>query len=646
MKKFCCFVFMMIISSLSLTNAQNNLPYDASSLFSGSGNCQTCHEAPSEGTVLRWNDTDVSPVTLWRSTMMGNSSKDPYWRAQVANEVHFLPSLKDSIESTCTKCHAPMGFTQAIYDGEGRYLIDSLRTDRLANDGVSCTACHQIKPDNFGSQQSYTGGYLITNERNIYGPYEDPDTYYMWGFVDYGVGYGPHLNQAELCATCHTLFTPIADNEGNVSGTFPEQTTYLEWKNSSYPNQDIKCQDCHMPKIYDPMIITTIPPGYSVERTPFWLHSFVGGNSYMLKMLKDNIDTLGLTAEPEHFDSTLARVEYLLNEKAVGLSTQSWIENDSVVIKVKIENKTGHKLPTGIPFRRMWVHLKAEDNTSNTIFESGEWNNEGYIINYDPVYEPHYQTITSGSQVQVYESVFADVDGNMTFKLLRASEFLKDNRIPPKGFTSTHISYDSTQVYGNAQNDPDFNKDGSTEGTGSDIITYKFPKPANGNLSATVELCYQSAKPRSIDSLRTVNEPDINHFVEMYDALPNIPFIMKSETVNIVTDVADEKNNQPGQFILYQNYPNPFNPTTKIKYTIAPPNLPKGEASVGTSFMKFVKLNVYDILGKEVATLVNEEKPAGNYEIEFNGKNLPSGVYYYQLKVGDFQKTKKMVLLR
>ena len=644
MKKFCCFVFLMMVGSISLTNAQYNLPYDTSPLFSGSGNCQTCHEAMTDSSILRWNGVDVSPITLWRSTMMGNSSKDPYWRAQVSNEVHFLPSLKDTIESTCTKCHAPMGFTQAIYDGEGKYLMDSLRTDRLANDGISCTICHQIKPDNFGSPQSYTGGYLITNERNIYGPYEDPDTRYMWSFVDYGVGYGPHLDQSELCATCHTLFTPTEDNKGNVSGNFPEQTTYLEWKNSTYPTEGIKCQDCHMAKIYDPVIITTFPPGYSVERTPFWLHSFVGGNTFMLRMLKDNMDTLGLTAEPHHFDSSIARVEYQLTEKAVDLSTQSWVENDSVVIKVKIENKTGHKLPTGIPFRRIWVHLKAEDNTGATIFESGKWNDKGYIINYEPIYEPHYQTITSQNQVQVYESVFADVDGNMTFRLLRAAEFLKDNRIPPKGFTSTHISYDTTQVYGNALDDPDFNKDGSAEGTGSDYITYKFPKPT-GNLTATVELCFQTAKPRSIDSLRTVNEPDINHFVEMYDALPNIPFIMKSKTVNIVTDVSDDRNNQPDQHILYQNYPNPFNPSTKIKYSIK--ILPKSSLLIkGRLKEGFITIKVYDILGKEVATLVDEYKPAGNYEVEFNGENLPSGVYYYQLKDGDFKETKKMLLLK
>ena len=117
----------------------------------------------------------------------------------------------------------------------------------------------------------------------------------------------------------------------------------------------------------------------------------------------------------------------------------------------------------------------------------------------------------------------------------------------------------------------------------------------------------------------------------------------------VVTDVEDEKisiANQPTEFILEQNYPNPFNPVTKIKYTIStsPQSPPSqgGEAKQGW----FVTLKVYDVLGKEVATLVNEEKPAGSYELDFDGSNLSSGVYFYQLRSGDFVQTNKMVLLR
>ena len=88
----------------------------------------------------------------------------------------------------------------------------------------------------------------------------------------------------------------------------------------------------------------------------------------------------------------------------------------------------------------------------------------------------------------------------------------------------------------------------------------------------------------------------------------------------------------PLTFNLYQNYPNPFNPSTTIKYTI--PELSK------------VKLTLFNLLGEEMKTLINEEKNAGNYSVEFNATNLPSGVYFYQLKAGDYIDTKKMILLR
>jgi hypothetical protein len=95
----------------------------------------------------------------------------------------------------------------------------------------------------------------------------------------------------------------------------------------------------------------------------------------------------------------------------------------------------------------------------------------------------------------------------------------------------------------------------------------------------------------------------------------------------------------PKEFKLEQNFPNPFNPTTRIQYQIsASPNPSKGGA--------LVILRVYDILGSEVATLVNEEQQPGYYEVQFNGINLASGMYVYRLTAGDFVSTKKMMLLK
>jgi Secretion system C-terminal sorting domain len=102
--------------------------------------------------------------------------------------------------------------------------------------------------------------------------------------------------------------------------------------------------------------------------------------------------------------------------------------------------------------------------------------------------------------------------------------------------------------------------------------------------------------------------------------------------------------NTPSNFSLYQNYPNPFNPSTKIRFSIP--------ASISTSADNLVTLKVYDMLGNEVATLVNGEKPAGTYEVEFSAKSipgagsLPSGIYFYRLTAGSFSQTQKMILLK
>ena len=98
------------------------------------------------------------------------------------------------------------------------------------------------------------------------------------------------------------------------------------------------------------------------------------------------------------------------------------------------------------------------------------------------------------------------------------------------------------------------------------------------------------------------------------------------------TSIHENYKSNPNGFTFFQNYPNPFNPSTTIEFT-----LPKSE---------FVELKVFNILGKEVATLVSNKLNQGNHTYTFDGKNLASGIYYYQLVAGDFREVKKMILLR
>ena len=103
------------------------------------------------------------------------------------------------------------------------------------------------------------------------------------------------------------------------------------------------------------------------------------------------------------------------------------------------------------------------------------------------------------------------------------------------------------------------------------------------------------------------------------------------ENLSIV-NIVENSNEFPTEFRLSQNYPNPFNPLTAIKYQIPE--------------ISFVTIKVYDVLGNEIANLVNEEKPIGSYTVEFDAKNLPSSIYFYRLQAGSFVETKKMVLMK
>ncbi|KUG25452.1 hypothetical protein ASZ90_004728 [hydrocarbon metagenome] len=98
---------------------------------------------------------------------------------------------------------------------------------------------------------------------------------------------------------------------------------------------------------------------------------------------------------------------------------------------------------------------------------------------------------------------------------------------------------------------------------------------------------------------------------------------------NLITSV-EQIDNIPVDFSLKQNYPNPFNPSTTIEYSIPSRN--------------HVTLKVYDVLGKEVTTLVSDTKPSGNYQVSFDANNLSSGVYFYRIIAGNFQEVRKMIL--
>ncbi len=144
--------------------------------------------------------------------------------------------------------------------------------------------------------------------------------------------------------------------------------------------------------------------------------------------------------------------------------------------------------------------------------------------------------------------------------------------------------------------------------------------------------------------LTQFNNTDVNGnwILRVFDRASGNTGTLRAWSLNFVvsatsTDVRTSSNAIPSDFALQQNYPNPFNPSTKIQFSIP---------SVGAEHVQPVQLKVYDVLGREVATLVNENLNAGSYEATFDAKGLSSGTYFYRLQSGEFVQTKKLLLLR
>jgi len=165
------------------------------------------------------------------------------------------------------------------------------------------------------------------------------------------------------------------------------------------------------------------------------------------------------------------------------------------------------------------------------------------------------------------------------------------------------------------------------------IYSYKNVAPSNGY--AGVKFREAINKPGGIVYLAFPIE-------SVYNDLERTQLLQEIINTLIVIPSVNISNNFPDKYVLEQNYPNPFNPSTTIKYSIPTHKTPLLRVVGGV----FVSVKIYDFLGREVATLVNQEQNPGNYEIKFDPKGLSSGTYFYRITTENFSESKKMILLR
>ncbi|MDQ6678725.1 MAG: hypothetical protein M3Z09_15695 [Acidobacteriota bacterium] len=491
--------------------------------FQTSDRCIACHVG-----LITPSGQDVSIGTDWRSSIMANSSRDPYWQASVRRESLDHPESRRAIEDECSVCHMPITRYESKERGRQGQVFSHLPldsdSDKQAADGVSCSVCHQIGKDNFGKRESFNGGFVIDKQeangaRPEYGPFdiEKGQTRIMQTSTG---GFQPndrkHIQQSELCATCHTLYTKALGPGGKELGEFPEQMPYPEWLHSDYREKE-SCQSCHMPTVKEPVRIARV---LGVPREGLARHVFVAANFFVQRMLNRYRDDLSVVAQPEELTAAADRTVGFLQSKSAKISIGPLELHDGrLETNVAVENLSGHKLPTAYPSRRAWLHITFRDGANHVIFESGALHPDGSIEGNDndadpKRFEPHYKEIRSADQVQIYEPILKDQNGNVTTALLSAVGYMKDNRLLPHGFDKATADPDIA-VHGEAARDPAFTDRGHSVRYSIDVSEAKAP------FHAEAELWYEPIGFRWANNLKPYDAPEPKRFTRYYDAMAN-----------------------------------------------------------------------------------------------------------------------------
>lgn len=525
---------------------------------------------------------NLSVYGEWRASPMGMAGRDPVFYAQLESEMNTYPKQAAELQNLCLSCHGAMGQRQFVADGHGQTfkLADVFKTDgadarygALARDGISCMVCHQMDPKTVNAQEN-TGKFVRGPANVIFGA-TPPDsrngplrTWPMQHALGLTPVYDPYVNKAEACAVCHTIVLPAENAAGVTIGKAHEQSTFLEWYYSGYqtsnpavprvPEQASTCQDCHMnatfqgngkrvdfkvanvedaswplqkPENLAPEREITVPPRPEAGR-----HTLFGMNLFVLTFYDQFRTLFGLLPDSNPPSGTTDSFRFALddgewqvrNATADVKIIEVKRDGDFLNARVKITNKAGHKLPSGVGFRRAWLEFSVLDAQGKALWASGRTDDNGVMVKPDGAplaseftsdytkLQPHWTVIGNQEQVQIYEERYIyktkDGPGVLNTSFLGINEVVKDNRLLPRGFHYDYLrrkaaetpgdddQYESllpvsklprTEGAADPRDDPDY-----TDGSGTDTVTYRIPlAQVNGAAAVQVQLNYQSLPP-------------------------------------------------------------------------------------------------------------------------------------------------------
>lgn len=492
--------------------------------------CDNCHGGYNQA---------VEPAFNWRGSMMAQAARDPFFYACMAianQDAAFSGDL-------CIRCHSPAGWL------EGRSIpTDGSALNNNDRQGVQCDFCHKlVKPTPLGvnpypndaaylssgtytQDQSYlatlsqipptsaNGMYIADANNAKRGPFSD-------AVARHKSYYSPFHKDAALCGTCHDVSNPVYQKQTDANGNyyytlntlnaaspsfdvysmFPIERTYSEWLRSAYNTlQGVyapqfggnkqyvsTCQDCHMKDVTGKGCNKADAP----QRTDLPLHDMTGGNTWVP-------DIIPIFFPGETNSAALAagkqRAAFML-QKAATLEVSGTIPN----IFVKVINETGHKLPSGYPEgRRMWLNVKAYDANNNLIAEFGGYDYATATLNSSntKVYE-----IKLGMTAEVLSATgLSNLADGSSFHFVLNNSVVKDNRIPPRGFTNQAFKEIQSPPVGYTY----------TDGQYWDVTPYTLP---TNTAYYEVNLYYQTVSKDYIEFLRDENRTN-DWGIRLYNA--------------------------------------------------------------------------------------------------------------------------------
>ena len=483
--------------------------------------CDNCHGG---------YDQTIEPAFNWRGSMMAQAARDPLFYACLAIANQDAPESGD----LCIRCHAPDGWLN------GRSTpTDGSALNNNDREGVQCDFCHKLVkpseiginpfPDNvdytantFQSDQDYLGTIIMIPPQSGNGMYVAHSSNAKRGpFTDaaakHQIFYSPFHSQSDICGTCHDVSSPVIDkdsqftlggiNKGvdafNTYNMLPIERTFSEWKMSAFAQGGVSgtpfggnkstvstCQDCHM---HDVSGVAANKRG-TVYRDDLPLHDLTGGNTFIpdlvAQLYPGEVNTAALDAGKQ-------RALFMLqNAATLNLSVSNNIAT------VKVTNNTGHKLPSGYPEgRRIWINLQAYDAAGNIIYESGAYDYATATLEKTgtKIYEIRHGMT---SEITTASGVANEEDGS-SFHFVLNNKVIKDNRIPPLGFTNAGFESIQSPVIGYSYAD----------NQNYDEITY--------NLNSTptyvvARLMYQTTSKEYIEFLRDENRTN-NAGTDLYN---------------------------------------------------------------------------------------------------------------------------------